>query len=50
MKEVSKIFGESITHEQAQYLFQKADANQDGMISFDEFVLASMDQDKLHNE
>ena len=31
-------------------MFHKADANNNGVISYDEFVLASMDHEKLHNE
>lgn len=31
-------------------LFMKADSNNNGVISFNEFVLATMDQENLHNQ
>ena len=45
-----KFFGNSLTEQQVINLFLKADSNNNGSISFNEFVLASMDFDSLHNE
>ena len=50
MRTSKQFFGESLTTEQAQNLFLKADSNNNGVISFNEFVLASMDHENLHNE
>lgn len=50
LKTANKFFGESLTNEQAINLFMKADSNGNGVISFNEFVLATMDQENLHNQ
>lgn len=49
LRTANQFFGESLTEEQVQNLFMKADSNNNGVISFNEFVLASMDQENLHN-
>lgn len=50
MQASKQFFGELLTQEQAIDIFLKADSNNDGEISFNEFVLASMDHEDLHNE
>ena len=45
LRTTNQFFGESLTTEQAQNLFMKADSNGNGVISFNEFVLATMDQE-----
>lgn len=45
LRTANQFFGESLTTEQAQNLFMKADSNGNGVISFNEFVLATMDQE-----
>lgn len=49
LRTANQFFGESLTQEQALSLFMKADSNGNGSISFNEFVLATMNQEDLHN-
>lgn len=50
LRTANQFFGESLTKDQALNLFMKADSNGNGSISFNEFVLATMDQEDLHNQ